>query len=163
MNDFCIMQRLIDDIVDKHYTLRLWKRAKEKEWKNSWKMMHCCDPKRKFLPASKGLFGYKIVLLRNDLKRQLGTLSSQMWLPAKNTWVWPEQNWRSFESCPESGNSQWSSTCISYIYRKILAVKAHNRISEFFDGYCCCCLFEFVYLKHAPAPLRRRCIYMLCV
>ena len=59
MNDFCIMQRLIDDIVDKHYTLRLWKRAKEKEWENSWKMMHCCDPKRKFLPASKGIRGYR--------------------------------------------------------------------------------------------------------
>ena len=48
------------------------------------------------------------------------------------------------------------ATCISY--RRILAVKAHNWIFEFFDGYCFCCLFEFVYLKHAPAPLR--CIYM---
>ena len=66
MNDFCIMQRLIDDIVDKHYTLRLWKRAKEKEWKNSWKMMHCCDPKRKFLPASNEFRGYRNLFLRTD-------------------------------------------------------------------------------------------------
>ena len=47
----------------------------------------------------------------------------------------------------------------AYVYRKILAVKSHNWIFEFFDGYCCC-LFEFVYLKHTRAGTTSMYLYM---